>query len=101
MRWNCPHCGTNLAVADDKLGSGWSFSRCYRCSGHALIRRSDVNLIKVNGAPNGERVLLPESSEQPHAPQVMSQDALQNFVRYGLDNKQASASILQQAQSQR
>lgn len=61
MRWNCPHCGTALDVNDDKLGSGWSFSRCYRCSGHALIRRAEVNVIKVNGAPTGEQVLLPDS----------------------------------------
>ena len=65
MRWSCPHCGVNLAVADDKLGSGWSFSRCYKCGGFALVRRSEVNLIKVDKAPAGENVLIPEASETP------------------------------------
>jgi len=63
MRWNCPHCGAALAVSDEKLGTSWSFSRCYKCGGFALVRRSDINLIKVDKAPAGERVILPESTE--------------------------------------
>jgi predicted Zn finger-like uncharacterized protein len=64
MRWNCPHCGTHLAVGDEKLGAGWSFSRCYRCGGFALVRRSDVNLIKVDKAPAGEQVLVPDAEPE-------------------------------------
>jgi hypothetical protein len=65
MRWNCPHCGIALAVSDEKLGAGWSFSRCYKCAGFSLVRRSDINLIKVDRAPMSEKILLPEASEDP------------------------------------
>jgi hypothetical protein len=67
MRWNCPHCGANLAAADEKVGVQWSFSRCYKCGGFALVRRSDAHLIKVDRAPAGEPVLLPEAHEDPTA----------------------------------
>jgi hypothetical protein len=77
MRWSCPHCGINLTVADDKIGSGWSFSRCYKCAGYALIRKSEINLIKVHGAPAGEKVLPTEGHEQ----QFLSQQAIQNYNR--------------------
>jgi len=76
MRWSCPHCGVNLAVSDEKLGSGWSFSRCYKCGGFALVRKSEVNLIKVDKAPVGENVLLPEANEVP----VLSRDAAKNLA---------------------
>lgn len=79
MRWNCPHCGVNLAIADEKIGSGWSFSRCYKCGGFGLIRRAEVNLIKVDRAPAGENVLLPEASEQPLS--MLSESAIQNLTR--------------------
>jgi hypothetical protein len=65
MRWNCPHCGISLAVSDEKLDTSWSFSRCYKCAGFALVRRADSNLIKVDRAPAGEQVLLPEAHEEP------------------------------------
>jgi predicted Zn finger-like uncharacterized protein len=79
MRWNCPHCGTNLAVADEKVGSGWSFSRCYKCAGYGLVRRSDVTLIKVDRAPEGEPVLLPEAHENATA--MLSDTATRNLNR--------------------
>jgi hypothetical protein len=69
----------NLAIGDEKLGSGWSFSRCYKCGGFALIRKAEVNLIKVDRAPAGENVLLPEGSEQPLA--MLSEGAMQNLSR--------------------
>lgn len=75
MRWNCPHCGIALAVSDDKLGTGWSFSRCFKCGGFALVRRSDINLIKIDKAPPGERVILPENTEEPR----LSQNATQHL----------------------
>ncbi|MBY0470532.1 hypothetical protein K2X30_05135 [bacterium] len=65
MRWNCPHCGVALAVADEKLGNGWTFSRCYKCAGFALLRRPEANLIKVDKAPPDGNFLLPESTETP------------------------------------
>lgn len=51
MRWNCPHCGTALAVSDEKLGAHWSFSRCYQCAGFSLIRSASLNLIKIDEPP--------------------------------------------------
>jgi hypothetical protein len=80
MRWNCPHCGTNLAIADEKVGNGWSFSRCYKCAGFSLVRRSDVTLIKVDRAPEGEQVLLPEAHENPMM--MLSENATRNLQRY-------------------
>ncbi len=81
MRWNCPHCGVALAVTDEKLGHGWSFSRCYKCGGFALIRRSDINLIKVDRAPTGERVLLPEATEFPMIAKAAADRLLKPVVR--------------------
>lgn len=79
MRWNCPHCGVTLAIGEDKISGGWSFSRCYKCGGHALVRRAEINVIKVDRAPPGERVLLPEASENPRV--GLNQEAAQNFAR--------------------
>ncbi len=94
MRWSCPHCGTNLAVADERLGTGWSFSRCFKCAGFALIRRAEVNVIKVHGAPTGERILSTENHEQT----LMSQksiDALGNLVAAAPAPAQATATAPQ------
>lgn len=94
MRWNCPHCGTNLAVSDEKMSSGWSFSRCYKCAGFALVRRSDVNLIKVDRAPAGETVLLPEANENPTT--MLSQAATDHLARYvGAKAERAKAESIQ------
>ncbi len=48
MRWDCPHCEAALSVPDEKLSLGWNFSRCYRCSNHALVRKSDGVVLKVD-----------------------------------------------------
>lgn len=83
MRWNCPHCGIQLAVADDKLPTGWAFSRCFKCGGFGLIRRMEVNVIKVDKAPPGEKVLLPEASEEPRISEIATQKirAVQSAVQ--------------------
>jgi hypothetical protein len=77
MRWNCPHCLTALAMANEKMPDQWSFSRCYQCQGYALVRKDAKNIIKVDGAPAGERILLPEEREQPilgrHAQEKLAQ----------------------------
>jgi predicted Zn finger-like uncharacterized protein len=65
MHWSCPHCEARLSIGDEKLGTSWTFTRCSKCSGHALVRRSEVNLIKVDKAPPGEPILLPEGGEEP------------------------------------
>jgi hypothetical protein len=59
MHWSCPHCGVALALAANTLNGGWSFSKCYKCGGFALIRRAEVNVVKVDKAPPGEPVVLP------------------------------------------
>ena len=89
MRWSCPHCGINLAVADEKLGSGWSFSRCYKCAGFALVRKSEVNLIKVDKAPIGENILLPEATETSIP--MMSREATDNLEKFISRGETASA----------
>ena len=81
MQWSCPHCGIHLALSMDKVGSGWSFSRCYKCGGFALIRKAEVNVIKVDKAPPGERVLLPEATETPAAG-LTSEDASQKLAKH-------------------
>jgi hypothetical protein len=58
MRWNCPHCWSGLAMADEKMPDGWAFSSCYKCTGFALVRRGARNIIKVDSAPAGENVLI-------------------------------------------
>ena len=42
------------------LGLGWSFSRCHSCQGLALIRQTEVHVIKVDKVPLGERILAPQ-----------------------------------------
>lgn len=93
MRWNCPHCGTHLGIADDKMSTSWSFSRCYQCAGYALIRKSEVNIIKVDRAPAGEKVLLPESSENP----LLSEAATRTLNRYTNSASNANASAMNAA----
>ncbi len=90
MRWSCPHCGINLAVSDDKMGSGWSFSRCYKCGGFALVRRAEINLVKVDRAPAGEHIILPEASEEPEAA-LMSNEATENLARLRRESAEKAA----------
>ncbi len=63
MQWNCPHCGIFLIIPAQSLGTGWSFSRCCKCSGFALIRRAEINVIKVDKAPPGEKIIVPEIAQ--------------------------------------
>jgi len=81
MQWCCPHCGVTLAVPYDTLGTGWSFSRCYKCGGFALIRRAEVNIIKVDKAPPGEKVILPEAGTDPTAG-LLNEEAAQKFAKH-------------------
>ncbi len=62
MRWNCPHCGTALAVSDDKLTTSWSFSKCFQCGGYALVRRSDLNMIRIDQVPQGQAVIQSQAA---------------------------------------
>ncbi len=32
MRRNCPHCGADQVVADEKLTAGWVFLKCHHCA---------------------------------------------------------------------
>ena len=62
MRWNCPHCGTALAVSDDKLTASWSFSKCFQCNGYALVRRSDLNMIRIDQVPQGQAIIQSQAA---------------------------------------
>lgn len=79
MQWNCPHCGISLVISSESLGTGWSFSRCYKCGGFALIRKTEINVIKVDKAPPGEKVILPEASGAPTSG-LISKNATQKLV---------------------
>ncbi len=81
MQWCCPHCGINLAISDEKVSAGWSFSRCYKCGGFALIRKAEISVIKVDKAPPGEKVLLPEATENPHLG-LVSESANQKLIQH-------------------
>ncbi|MDR3608864.1 MAG: hypothetical protein P4M08_15980 [Oligoflexia bacterium] len=61
MRWNCPHCGRSLHLADKKIPKHWAFSKCIDCRGFALIRNGARNIIKVDGTPADEKVLASEA----------------------------------------
>src|SRR5688572_18274201 len=69
MRWNCPHCQTALAVSDDELGTSWSYSKCYQCANYSLVRKTDVNLVKVDQMPAGEKPLFPQAPDSLKAKQ--------------------------------
>ncbi len=58
MRWNCPHCQKNLAIADEKLGTGWNFSSCHHCKGFALLKRPEAFLIKLERDSTGNHILI-------------------------------------------
>ncbi|MCC7441352.1 MAG: SH3 domain-containing protein [Bdellovibrionales bacterium] len=66
MRWNCPHCSIELYLDDARVGNGWSFARCYSCAGFSLVRKSNVNTIRIDQAPTPETILQP----QPSVPRV-------------------------------
>ena len=63
MEWNCPHCGAALSLTDSKIGTEWSFARCYRCGKDSLIRKQAVQILKVDAAPVGTSVLLPSDPQ--------------------------------------
>src|SRR4051812_36345995 len=95
MHWCCPHCGISLTVSEETLGTGWSFSRCYKCGGFALIRRAEVNIIKVDKAPPGERVILPEASKDPSTG-MLSENATQKFAKHMGAKSRGENSTIQQ-----
>jgi|GEM_PF-6408765 len=67
MLWNCPHCNIKLKVVDEKVGTGWTFSRCCKCAGIALIRKPEASVVKVDRVPSGESILLSEICELPQS----------------------------------
>lgn len=91
MRWNCPHCGSALALADEKIENHWSYSRCYKCGGFALVKRSEMGAIKTESAPAGERVLLPEMSEEPRLSERALKNLLETRQKLALEKAQSAA----------
>lgn len=64
MRWNCPHCQSPITAAE-AVRNEWSFSKCHRCGGFALIKSGESNPIKIFQAPPGERILETRDIEIP------------------------------------
>lgn len=67
MLWNCPHCNIKLKIVDEKVGTGWTFSRCCKCAGLGLIRKPEANVVKVDRVPPGESILLSEICDPAQA----------------------------------
>lgn len=61
MRWNCPHCKTAIVVSASELRTQWTFTECFQCSGISLVRRNDINIIRVDRKPSGETILKSRS----------------------------------------
>jgi len=40
-----------LTLADENLGEGWAFSKCYKCAGFSLIKSSEKGALKLTGSP--------------------------------------------------
>lgn len=72
MRWNCPHCGVALSVSEERVTRAWSFSRCYNCSGFSLVRRADIQLLKVKKTQDGRGLILPPECEISEVPRIPS-----------------------------
>jgi hypothetical protein len=70
MRWNCPHCQVALGISDDLLGTSYSFSRCFKCQGYALVRRGETNPIKVDQPPINEAILNQATAQLARRPLV-------------------------------
>lgn len=100
MRWNCPHCGTALSVADDKLSNTWSFSKCFQCSGYALVRKSDLNLIKVDDAPKGEKIVRPSADISAISEaRITRPEQITAIIEKKPESKATIANVIAQAQA--
>lgn len=52
MRRNCPHCGADQTVADEKLTTGWVFLKCHHCAAVSPIQgRAAMNLAQAAEKP--------------------------------------------------
>lgn len=68
MRWNCPHCGVALSVADDRLNTGWSYAKCYQCSEFAMVRRTAT---PVQTLPKPRALSAIQAPNEIYAPNAM------------------------------
>lgn len=72
MRWNCPHCQTELySTANDTQEStpGWLYGRCSSCSGFAAIDSSTGAAVKIQSKAKTEPAPTPQTpilAQQPH-----------------------------------
>ncbi len=81
MRWNCPHCSVALAVSDEKMGAGWTFSRCYKCGGFALIKQAEVSLIKIDRTPGNTGLQIPEGISAQAITQIQNAQTQQTALK--------------------
>ena len=51
MRWDCPHCQTNLSAPDDQFSDRWTFAKCYQCQEFSVVRKPKPESLKVEGSP--------------------------------------------------
>lgn len=72
MRWNCPHCGVALSVSEERVTRAWSFSRCYNCSGFSLVRRAEMQLLRVRKTQDGRGLIIPSECEMSEIPKIPS-----------------------------
>ncbi|MFL5813046.1 MAG: hypothetical protein ACJ763_05665, partial [Bdellovibrionia bacterium] len=74
MRRNCPHCGADQFVADEKLTAGWVFLKCHHCAiASALQGKASLKLIQFSERPvrvTPDRVAIERSPAKPDEPRV-------------------------------
>jgi hypothetical protein len=82
MRWNCPHCGTVLALTTQSLGSDWFFTKCYKCLGYSMVRAPRIEFMKIDQGSRSAieiesdfsaKVTLVSSPDAPAQAQTISQ----------------------------
>jgi hypothetical protein len=66
MRRNCPHCGADQVVADDKLAAGLIILKCHHCSASSAVQGSAIN--QLNQIMDKPLRVAPSSVLRPIAP---------------------------------
>jgi hypothetical protein len=81
MRRNCPHCGADQFVADEKLSAGWIFLKCHHCAvTTGLQGKASLRLIQFSERP----VRSPAKHEEPRIEfikPVMSLPPVPDFLK--------------------
>jgi hypothetical protein len=78
VKWNCPHCQTELATpALNEAGSavagpspGWAYAKCSKCSGFAMVERRSGKSVKI-----AKKAQMSEKAASPVQPPVVATPA--------------------------